>query len=252
MDQQPDRHGLLIAVERKLEFPMVVLSFVWLALFVAELTAGLGPALRTGGTVIWGLFIVDFVLRLWLATDRVGYLRTNWLTAVSLIVPALRMFRALRAVSLLRGVRGLRVVRVAGSFNRALRALGKTFRRRGFGYVVTASVLVVFLAGAAMLAFEGGQPGFRDYPETLWWSAMMVLSVGSDSWPSSPEGRALAFLLALYGFTILGYVAATLTSFFIDRDADQEGGAVAGSREIRALHHEIRALREQLGNGDRR
>ncbi|HEX2153333.1 MAG TPA: ion transporter [Acidimicrobiia bacterium] len=242
-----DRDSFLLAVERRLELPMVVLSFVWLGLFVAEFAVGLTPELLTAGWIIWGLFVVDFALRLWLAPRRLRYLRRNWLTAISLIVPALRIFRAVRAVAILRGVRGLRVVRVAGSFNRALRALGRTFERRGFGYVVAATVAIVFLAAAAMYAFEGGTPGFRDYAETLWWSAMMVISVGSDAWPVTPEGRALAFLLALYGFSILGYVAATLTSFFIDRDAYHDDTALAGSGDIGALRREIQALRTELG-----
>lgn len=243
---EADRYSFLATVEEKLELPMVVLSFVWLALFVVEVTLGLNPPARTAGTVIWALFLVDFVLRFSLAPAKLRYLRGNWLTAVSLAVPALRMFRAARAIALLRGARGLRLVRVAGSFNRALRALGKTFRRRGFGYVVATTVLLVILAAAAMLAFEGGADGFRDYPETLWWSAMMVLSVGSEAWPDSPEGRALAFLLALYGFSVLGYVAATLTSFFVDRDASDRGSALAGSDQLHSLEEEVRALRQAM------
>lgn len=225
---------------------MVLLGFVWLGLFVAEMVTGLSPALRTAGTVIWALFIVDFVLRLWLAVDRFRYLRRNWLTAISLVVPALRMFRALRAVALLRGVRGVRVVRVAGTLNRALRALGKTFRRRGFAYVVAASVMIIVLGAAAILAFERGTVGFENYGDALWWSAMMVLSVGSEVWPDSPEGRSLAFFLALYGFSILGYVAATLTSFFLDRDAHDERAELVGARDLRLLQAEIRALRNEL------
>lgn len=248
MVQQSDRPGLLRAVEERLEIPMVVLSFVWLALFVAELVTGLGPVLTTAGTVIWVVFIADFALRLWLAGDRPGYLKRNWLTAVSLIVPALRMFRAARAFALLRSARGVRVVRVAGSLNRALRALGRTFQRRGFGYMVAATVLVVLLGSAAILAFERGAAGFEDYGDALWWTAMMVLSVGSETWPESPEGRSLGFFLALYGFSIVGYVAATLTSFFLDRDAQDEEAELAGSRDLHMLAREVRALRRELEN----
>lgn len=246
MEDRDERYRLLRAVEERSELPMVLLGFVWLGLFVAEVVTGLSPALRTAGTVIWAIFIVDFVLRLWLAVDRFRYMRRNWLTAVSLVVPALRMFRALRAVALLRGVRGVRVVRVAGTLNRALRALGKTIQRRGFPYVVAASVLIMVLGAAAILAFESGTVGFQTYGDALWWTAMMVLSVGSEVWPDSPEGRFLAFFLALYGFSILGYVAATLTSFFLDRDALDEERELVGVHDLRALQAEIRALRSEL------
>lgn len=246
MEDRAERYRLLRAVEARSELPMVLLGFVWLGLFVTELVTGLGAALRTVGTAIWVIFVVDFVLRLWLAVDRFAYLRRNWLTAVSLAVPALRMFRAVRAIALLRGVRGVRVVRVAGTLNRALRALGKTFRRRGFAYVLAASVLIVVLAAATILAFERGTVGFQNYGDALWWTAMMVLSVGAEVWPASPEGRVLAFFLALYGFSILGYVAATLTSFFLDRDAHDEQAELVGARDLRSLQAEIRALRSEL------
>lgn len=246
MEDRDDRYRLLRTVEAKFELPMVLLGFVWLGLLVAELVTGLSPVLRTAGTVIWALFVIDFVLRMWLAVDRFHYLRRNWLSAVSLAVPALRMFRALRAVALLRGVRGVRVVRVAGAMNRALRALGKTFRRRGFLYVVAASVLIVVLGAAAILAFEGQTVGFQNYGDALWWTAMMVLSVGSEVWPDSAEGRSLAFFLALYGFSILGYVAASLTSFFLDQDAHDDRAGLVGARDLRSLQAEIRALRSEL------
>lgn len=246
MTDSPHRPRLLRTVEARLEAPMVVLSFVWLALLVVELVTGLGPVLTTIVTTIWVLFIVDFSLRLWLADDRVDYVKRNWLTALSLVVPALRMFRALRAYAFLRSVRGVRAVRVAGSFNRALRALGKTFRRRGFGYVVAATGLVVVLAAAAMPGFESRAEGFRNLGDTLWWAVMMVLSVGSEAWPASIEGRVVGFLLALWGFTVLGYVAATLTSFFLDRDAHDEEGQLAGSGELRMLRDELQAIRKAL------
>lgn len=248
MEAPTDRPDLLRAVEMRLEAPMVVLSFVWLALFVAEMVAGLGPVLSTTVTVIWALFIADFSFRLWLADDRIHYLRRNWLTALSLAVPALRMFRALRAFALLRSVRGVRVVRAAGSLNRALRALGRTFRRRAFGYVVAATAVIILVAAAVMLAFEGRSTGFETYGDTLWWAAMMVLSVGSDVWPESLEGRLVGFLLSLYGFTILGYLAATLTSFFLDRDAHDQESELAGSSELQMLRTEVKALREAVEN----
>jgi voltage-gated potassium channel len=44
------------------------------------------------------------------------------------------------------------VVRVVGSLNRAMRALGRSFRRRGFGYVVALTVIVLFARRTARLS----------------------------------------------------------------------------------------------------
>jgi voltage-gated potassium channel len=240
------RRRLLAQVEEHAELPMVALSFVWLILFVTELVMGLTASLQLFGSMIWAVFVVDFALRLALTEDRSGYLRRNWLTGISLIVPALRMFRALRSLAFLRGVRGVRAVRVVGSFNRAVRAIGRTFRKRGLGYVLAATLVLVLLGAAAVLAFESGRPGFADYAETLWWTAMMVLSVGSDVWPQSPEGRMLALVLAGYGLTVFGYVAATLTSFFLETEGSIESELL---EEVRALRRQVDQLNDAPGTG---
>jgi voltage-gated potassium channel len=134
-----------------------------------------------------------------------------------------------------------------------MKALGATLGRRGFGYVV-ALTLVVTLAGAAgMYAFENELPdgrGLNSYGEALWWTAMLLTSIGSEYWPRTPEGRVLCLLLSLYGFAILGYVTATLATFFIGRDAENEQAELAGAKavealriEIAALHSDVRAMR---------
>jgi voltage-gated potassium channel len=50
----------------------------------------------------------------------------------------------------------------------------------------------------------------------------------------------------VYGFTVFGYVTATLASFFVARDADTDEGEVAGARQIEGLRAEIAALHGKL------
>src|SRR5690348_6645642 len=126
-----ERYELLSHVEHWLETPMLVLGFVWLILLVVDFTHGLGPKLTALGTTIWILFLFDFALRFVLAPRKFAYLRANWLTAISLVVPALRVFRIARIIRVLRAaraVRGASLVRVLGSVNRAMRGLSKTVR----------------------------------------------------------------------------------------------------------------------------
>jgi voltage-gated potassium channel len=70
--------------------------------------------------------------------------------------------------------------------------------------------------------------------------------MGSEYWPKTPEGRVLCFLLALYAFAVFGYVTATLATFFIGRDADDDKAELAGAKSIEALHTEIAALRAEM------
>ncbi len=247
-----ERSELLYRLEAWLETPMVVLGFVWLGLLVAELVYGEGVWFERLGTAIWVVFLIDFAVKFLVAPRKLPFLKRNWLTVVALAVPALRVFRAFRALRLLRLARfsrGTRLVRVVGSLNRGMRALGASMRRRGFGYVAALTALVTVAGAAGMHAFERDAPGGRgldSYGEALWWTAMLMTTMGSEYWPRSVEGRVLCVLLALYAFAVFGYVTATLATYFVGRDAEDAAGEVAGEKAVDALREEIRALRDEV------
>lgn len=263
MSEDPKKNDIEEALERErgeffqhveeiLEVPVLILGFVWLILLVIELTRGFTPFLEAVFYFIWAAFILDFLLRFWLAPKKLYFLRTNWLTIISLIIPALRavqIFRVVRVLRMARTVRSINLVRVVGTWNRGMRALRGSMGRKGFGYVVLLTITVVLLGSAGMYYFELGTPGFESYGDSLWWTAMVILTMGSGDWPLTPEGRILGFLLALYSFVVFGYVTATLASVFIGLEAGTEESELAGAKKLDALRLEIQALREELQRG---
>jgi len=245
-----ERYELLRRLEDLLEAPMLILAFVWLALLVVELIWGESLLFQTVGTVIWVIFILDFAMEFILAPHKVAYLKRNWLTALSLLVPALRLFRALRVFRLLRLARvgrSVRLLRVVSSLNRGMRALGASLSRRGFGYLIALTVLVTFTGAAGMYAFENeASGGIKSYGEALWWTAMVLTTMGSQYWPETVEGRVLCVFLALYAISVFGYLTATLATFFIGRDAENDEAELAGAKQLAALRDEMIALREEI------
>ncbi len=247
-----ERWSALAELDEWLRTPMLVLSFLWLLLVVVELVWGAFDALETFGTAIWVAFLLEFAVRFALAPEKIGFLRQNWLTVIALVVPAFRLFRAFRIVRVARAARGLRLVRIVGTANRGMNALRASLSRRGLGYVTGLTVLVALLGAGGMLAFEPASQvdgGFESYADALWWTGMLLATMGSEFWPRTPEGRILCFLLAVYGFAVFGYITASFASFFVGRDAASEEGEVAGTREIAALRAEIAALRRDLQAG---
>jgi len=245
LDRQ--RHELLARLERGLETPMLVLAFAWLGLLVLELVWGEGFWFEVFGTAIWIIFLLDFAVEFALAPLKWAYLRRNWLTAISLLIPALRVFRLARILRLARAGRSLRLVRVVSSLNRGMKALAASLRRRGFGYVVALTMLVTFTAAAGMYAFEKDQPGGPDgYGEALWWTAMLMTTMGSQYWPQSVEGRGLCLALAIYAFAVFGYTTATLATYFIGRDAENADSELAGAEQLALLRAEVAALRDEI------
>lgn len=271
------RWELLDHLSELTEAPLVGLSFLWLVLLVIDLTRGLGGALLALHYIIWAVFILDFLVRFAIAPQKLPFLRKNWLTAISLVLPALRLFRALQFLRYLRylraarAVRSLTLVRVVSSVNRGMRATRGLLGRRRIVYVVTITLIVIATGAAGMAAFENPAElradghelapgeGIANYAEALWWTTMIITSLGSQYWPRSTEGRILCVLLALYGFAVFGFITATISSWLIGRDARAEeqsradhGSPVAAraapdvAAELAALRHEIAALRQEV------
>jgi voltage-gated potassium channel len=249
-DLTRERDELLQRLEDWLETPMLVLAFVWLALLVVELIWGESLLFGTIGTIIWVVFIVDFAVKLALAPHKVAFLKRDWLTAISLLLPALRLFRLFRMFRLLRlarAGRGLRLLRVVSSLNRSMKALSASLSRRGFGYVIALTVLVTLAGAAGMYAFENQAPGGpNSYGDALWWTAMIMTTLGSQYWPQTAEGRVLCVFLALYAFGVFGYVTAALATFFVGRDAENDEAELAGAKQLATLRDEVSALRDEI------
>jgi voltage-gated potassium channel len=244
---EDERLEVLEQLEAWLETPMRVLAFVWLTLVVVELVWTTSGAFELLGTAIWIVFIGEFVLRFGLAPRKLPFLRNNVVTMIALAAPALRFLSALR---FLRLTRGLRLVRVVGSANRGINALRKSFDRRGLGYVLLATVVVIVLGAAGMLGLEPAREvagGFASYGDALWWTAMQVSTAGTGFVPVTVEGRLLAFMLSIYGLAVFGYITASLATFFIGQEAEASDGEVAGAAELRELRSEIAQLRQALG-----
>jgi len=133
-------------------------------------------------------------------------------------------------------------VRIVSSLNRSLKSLGATMKRRAFGYVLSITLIITFAGAAGMYALENPNPGFDSYGMALWWTAMRVITAGNEFNPATPEGRGLAFLIAVFGYTIFGYVTATFATYFIGRDAEEKDAPVAGAKDVEELKEEIKKL----------
>lgn len=219
-----ERWKLTAHFVRALERPMLVLSAVWTTLLVIEFTQGLSPWLQIVNDAIWGIFVAQFAAEFVLAPSKRLYLRKRWITAVSLVLPALRLLRlarVLRVARLARTMPGVRLARLLGAMNRGMRSLALGFRRRGVGYLILLTLIVAATGAAGMYRFEmdaPGGPAFPDYGAALWWTAMLLTTMGSEYWPQTPEGRVLCLLLAIYAFAVFGYVTAAIAAYFVGKD----------------------------------
>jgi voltage-gated potassium channel len=142
--------------------------------------------------------------------------------------------------------------------NRGMSALVIAMGERGVGYVVVLTIIVLFAGAAGMYQFEsmsqlqeqgfgavvtsGG--GLKSYSDAIWWTAMLMTTIGSQYWPVTQSGRILCFLISMFSLGVFGYITATLASFFVDQSSGT--GEKKPENELAALRKEIKALRQEL------
>lgn len=129
-----------------------------------------------------------------------------------------------------------------------MRVLGASIGRRGFGFVLGLTTIVTLIGASGIYVFERELPNgtITDYGTALWWTAMVMTTIGSDFFPKTAEGRMLCFFLAMYAFGVSGYVTATLATFFVGQDAENDEAELAGAKSIQALQAEVSALRTEI------
>src|SRR5581483_7975379 len=158
--------------------------------------------------------------------------------ALALLIPAVRILRVFRVVSLIAAhtAGGEGLLRILAGFNRGLNATRGVLGHRRLGAVVGFTALVIFLGAAGMLQFEspaalrqaglnsvvqsGG--GLHNYGEATWWTAMILTTIGSDYFPQTANGRILGWLLAIYSVSVAGYLTASVASYFVGAEKERK------------------------------
>jgi voltage-gated potassium channel len=231
---------------------MLLLSFVWFLIIITELVNGMSPVLESLGTVLWALFVLYFGLRLAIVTNRAVFLKRNWLFVLAILVPVLRLFPFLQKFPLARALTatfGMQVIWMFASADQGLRALRRIMGRRGTGYALTLTVVVILAGAAGMLHFENGSPdpeGIHSYPKALWWVAMQITNIGSGYRPVTTGGHALCLGISIYAVAIFGYLTAVFAAIFIGRDATDPKSEIPNQTSILQLSGEVALLRKAL------
>jgi voltage-gated potassium channel len=252
MNSDATKYPRLSALMKKLELPMLFLSFVWLCILITELAYGTNTALSDFGTGIWILFIFYFIMRLWTVANRISFLKKNWLFILAILISMLRFFPLLQPFPLVRALTatfGMQVIWIFASADQGMRSLRRALGRRGAGYAL-ALTLVVFFAGAAgILHFEGisgDLQSIHSYPKALWWTAMQMTNIGSNYSMQTTGGRIICLGISIYAAGMFGYLTALFATFLIDREAKDLKPEIARQKSIQEIKDEIVQLRRLI------
>jgi voltage-gated potassium channel len=246
--QRRQRHEFQIRLSRWMEIPLASLGLVMVVLLILDLSSVLSPGweadVHRAETFIWAIFVVDFVVELAVAPNKLRYVRKNWLTAISVLLPAFGAFRILRAAQLLRG---LNLIRVLTTLNRGSRAIGHVARRGQLGYVAALTAIVTLTAAASVYYFEHAVHGstIRSFGDAIWWAATLVTTINTSLETTTLEGRIIGFLLRIFALGVTGYVTAIIAVHLLGF-RDDTSLSTQDRAEIGQLRREIEELRSVL------
>jgi voltage-gated potassium channel len=197
------------------ELSFAALAVVFVALAFVPLTEGSAAEATVLALewVITGIFIAEFVSRLWAAESRRAYVRGHWIDLISCIPPT-RWFRLFRLLRL------LRLVRAFAGVGRAMTSVERLANHKGLVWLFVAWIGVMFLCAVGVYVSEVGvNPGIQSPLDALWWGLTTMTTVGyGDIYPTTGEGRLAAAVLLILGIGLYSAITATITSFLVTGD----------------------------------
>jgi voltage-gated potassium channel len=206
---------------------VVFLAAYAVPILAPDLPSWLLDVCRWLSWIAWGIFVVDLVVRLALADERLRYLGRHWYDLLVVVLPLLRPLRLLRLIPLLSVLNRRAQTRLRG---------------RVAIYVAGGASLLAFVAALAVLDVERSSPdaNISDFGDAIWWAVTTMTTVGyGDHYPVTSVGRVGAFGLMLGGIALLGTVTATLASWLVETvDAEKE--------QAEDLHATIRRLEAKV------
>ncbi len=252
-EDQTTREELREKLDRYLDIPLALASVVVALLIIIQLGGQVSEPwerrLEVLSWSLWGLFLLEFLVKFALAPVKRHYVRKHWLDVLVVLLPFLRFLRLTR---ILRATRALPLLRLLIFGGRGSESALTLLKRRRLGQLAIVSAMVILLGAATgfLLEVEASGSQMRTFGDALWWSATLVTTVGSELYPVTVGGRILGFLLMLYAIGIFSYFIGAIASVLVESDARRTSETERGSG-VSVSRGELEALRSILERADK-
>jgi voltage-gated potassium channel len=217
---------------RYFDLGIQVLILVSIVGFSLETLPGLPPTatralkLIEAATVL--VFTVEYLLRLWVADNRLRYVFSFFGLIDLLAILPFYIATAvdLRAIRIVRFMRLFRILKL-GRYSRAIQRFRRAFRhvREELVIFAVATMFLLYLAAVGIYHFErDAQPEhFGSVFHSLWWAVATLSTVGyGDVYPITVGGRLFTGVLLLLGVGVVaipsGLLASALTTVKAEED----------------------------------
>ena len=239
------RHELVDRIEEITKYPLAVLGVAWLALGIVVVTSSISHTASTAVVsalfALWAIVLAEYLVRLVITPDTLGYLKRRWAEPATVAVPALQHWHLI-------GIERMTLMLHEGELR-----LEYILRHHSLFRVLTAAAGTLFLGAWAVLLLEENSPdgNIHGYPQALWWAIVTVTTVGyGDKYPATGGGRIVATVLMLVGIGLIGVLTATVASVFMKEHTDSAREEYRKGH--RDLGQQLAVIGERLGDVERR
>lgn len=191
---------------------ILAILFLWAfsyPAFTSEVSITMQSKLEMIQWIVWLVFAADFIVNFWRSEEKQLFFKGHVLDFLAIFLPFLRPLRLLRLLSF--GSLVLSKISVGKSIGISIKVAVTSFF---LAYISAVQITIIErpLAVSNIKSFEDG----------FWWAITTVTTVGyGDRFPTSTEGRFIAFCLMLLGISLLGVLTATVAAWFVQMSQEE-------------------------------
>lgn len=193
------------------EITSILLSLAILGILLVEYltTSSDKEYIKLLETFILIVFSIDYFIRLYIAEDKLFFIKDNIIDLIA-IIPFNSVFQAARFTKIFKVLRILIFMVKLGKY------IDKFIKTNNFHYVLWLTLATILFGALGMHLTEQ-----RSFADSLWWSFVTVTTVGyGDISPSTPIARLIAVVLMITGIGFIGMLTGTIATYFIKKPED--------------------------------
>lgn len=199
------------------EFLMCMLAVMSVTFVIIDLNNGMTNTMIMADSIIYVIFVFDYFGRLLLSKNKKQFIKESIFDLIAIIPfsSAFRIFRVFKfskLIQLTKLTKLAKLTKLVALSGRLLSKIRIFLNTNGFKYILTLSVVLIFVGGTLFSFSED-----IALPDGIWWAFVTSTTVGyGDISPNTIFGRIIACILMVCGIGLIGSLTSTITTFFIN------------------------------------